>query len=375
MKPTAFLLAALLAAVSIPGISMAAEVSTDPVGVVRLSVPAQTDSRLAIPLIRAAAFTGLVTAVNGNELTLSGAAFTTNQFVKNGTAQPDAYFVRVATGTAAGAWFTITANSATSVTVSPPSSQTLSDSGLVAGTGISKVIISPHWSLKTLFPNGAGVVASTNPFAPLGTLLLFNNPALTGINIPPAITYCYHDGSSGFLAAGWYDIGNLFGGQVGDIPLAPDEQVVVRNQSATLLNLAVTGAIPNTKVGTELLELTKAHDNPVVQPFPVSVSPTQLQLVESGAFKPSKNVFAPDGDLLLQFTVPATGYNQAPSKSYMYYDGSAGFVPAGWYDIGNVFGGAVTNTVLFTPGEALIIRKNAGTEKLVPWSAGLPYSL
>jgi len=351
-----------------------AQVTTAAVGFVNINAAANTDTRISVPLTRSVIFNGQVSAIVGNELTINGASWTAGQFVQNGTIQPDAYYIRVTSGSLTGKWFTINANTATSVTVDPANAQSLQTQGVVAPSGIGAVSIFPFWTLSTLFPSQSGITASTNPFAPNGTLILFNNPNAIGTNVAPSITYLYHDGSSGFLAAGWYDVGNLFGGKVDNAPIAPDEHFVMRN-SGSARTMTITGGVPTTTQSTDILRNTITQDNPVTQPFPVPASPSDLKLFESGAFTASSNVFAPEGDLLLQFDTAATGYNLAPSKTYLYHNGSSGFLAAGWYDVGSLFSGAVTTTKLFVPGEALIIRKASGaTQQLVSWGATLPYT-
>jgi uncharacterized protein (TIGR02597 family) len=107
----------------------------------------------------------------------------------------------------------------------------------------------------------------------------------------------------------------------------------------------------------------------IVQPFPIPVSANELGLIESNAFKVTTNVFAPDGDLLMQFDNSSPGYDRAPSKAYLYHDGSSQILPAGWYNLANVFAGAVSDAKLFNPAEGLVIRKAAGTPQLINWTA------
>lgn len=372
--PSIFSILTATALVGIGSSSTFAQVATPPVGFVSIDIPGSSDARISTPLCQASAFQGVVSGISGNTLTVSNAAFTAGQFVQSLPTQTNVYYVRVVDGASAGKWYTITANDATTLTVDSGSAQTLQDQGLQPGTDIGKFHICPHWSLGSLFPNLEGIVQSAEAFAPEGTLILFNNPDTPGTNIAPSITTMYYDGVSGFAPAGWYPAGNVFTAAVTYSPIAPDEHFTIRNVGGQI-SVTMVGAVPTSKIATELIQRTGAQDNFVTQPFPVPVSPAELKLFESGAFASSANAFAPEGDLLLQFTPGQTGFDLTPPNTYMYYDGVSGFAPAGWYPAGNVFTPAVTSNKIFQPGEALVIRKAAGSDQLFTWTADLPYTI
>jgi hypothetical protein len=63
----------------------------------------------------------------------------------------------------------------------------------------------------------AVVNASTNVFVPGDEVVLFENTG-TGLNRSSVASYFYHDGSSGFLGAGWYQSGSLAASGSVEIP-------------------------------------------------------------------------------------------------------------------------------------------------------------
>jgi uncharacterized protein (TIGR02597 family) len=374
MKPILFLTATICLSAWVEGPALFGQDFSNPVGFVKFESPANTDMRISAPVHRPSVYRGNVTSLSGNVLTLASANFTAGQLIYNGTSQLDHFYVRVASGTAAGAWYSITGHTSDTLTVSPATTLTLSAQGLAATSGIDEILIIPHWTLKTIFPDQAGIVTSPDPFAPSGTFAMMIAPSLTGNDLIPTEVYIYHDGSSGLLDAGWYDVADTSLGTFDNSPLSPDDHLIMRNQSSFMQTHYISGDVPTTKITTNLLRLaTTTNDNHVIQPFPIPLTVEQLSLVENAIFKPSPNLFAPLGDLLLKFPSPPTGIDLAPTRSYMYYDGSMGILPEGWYDIGNLFGGAVGSTLTLEPGEVFVIRRPDGIAQLDPWTLDLPY--
>ncbi|WP_038159870.1 hypothetical protein [Verrucomicrobium sp. BvORR106] len=110
MKPTAFLLAALLAAVSIPGISTAAEVSTGPVGFQSIPIKAGQFNLVGVNFLRPVLTAGALESASGNTLVDDGATFTTVLAGATGL------WVEITNGNGAGASSRVTSFTATSLT-------------------------------------------------------------------------------------------------------------------------------------------------------------------------------------------------------------------------------------------------------------------
>jgi uncharacterized protein (TIGR02597 family) len=78
-----------------------------------------------------------------------------------------------------------------------------------------------------------------------------------------------------------------------------------------------------------------------------------------GDVPPSSDVFNPVAFILLN-DVTQTGIDFAPSKAFIYHDGTQG--PAGWYDVDDLGSGVVGDTV-FSPETYITIRN--GTNQLI----------
>lgn len=361
MKPLSY---AFLAAATACGLASAAETAyTTPVGYTTLGVPANTDTNISIPLQSSAAWAGVSTGISGSTVSVAASSYTAGQYATGG------YMLQVTSGALIGRVFPITANTTDSVTVDPVGASDLQTQGFATGNSF---VIRPFWTLDSLFPSGAGVGASSDPFSP-SSLVLFNDNALTGLNRGATGFFFYYDGSQGG-DAGWYDANDLGAGPQGGKTVKPSDVVTIRNLNGSPLSMTVTGEVPSVASANLVISDTQANDSFAQLPFPVDTSLAQSQLFESGAVSDSSDPFSPT-DIVLTFDSAGTGLNPGASGFYFHYDGSQGG-DAGWYDLNDLGGGVIgTNPVLKT-GSFIIIRKAAGVAlQANTWTAPLPYSL
>lgn len=370
------------------GSATATTVSSDPVGFVTVTVPANSDATFALALDRSPALQTVVSSVTGNVVTVS-ASLTENQYAPTSA---ERYYLRVKstvspTSSIRGMWFDVTANSAGSgnpatstITLDPASAvagpneplPTIQTMGLAAGDA---VIVVPRWTLGTLLINGGGVIPSPDPNSPQGTVRTFNGTA-SGVNLAPEGTFLYHAGELG--PSGWYDADNLGGGVKDALPLLPDTFVIFRNPGPTR-TITIVGAVPTgtsiaTPVGTFVAGQTQ--DNLLINPFPVEISLAEAGL-SPGPVTGSADIFNPT-DIVKVFVEGATGVNVPPGKSYAYYSGptNGGASPNGWYDLDDLGAGLQDNVKVLKPGRGFIVRKAAAPQpSTVNWIAPRPYSL
>lgn len=97
----------------------AASLVSEPVGCVRVVIPSPatgetTRKVLGIPFNRASVFRGIVTSVSGSTIKAGTPAWRTGQFVA------EVHYLKFRTGPNAGRYFTVTANTADTLTVSAP---------------------------------------------------------------------------------------------------------------------------------------------------------------------------------------------------------------------------------------------------------------
>ena len=340
----------LLAIASLSTFSSLSAVETDPVGYLTFSAADAADTKFGLPMEQAAILATSVDSVTSGTVSVSVDA----------SAASYSHYLQFSDGALAGQWFQISASSATSITVA----EDLETLGAAASDAFRVI---PFWTLSTLF--GTDFPVSTNVFSPVAQVL-GNDVTGVGINKAPSTNYAYHDGSSGFVAAGWFNTSNAFGGTVDDQKLAPNTFITIRNQSGSAYSLVLAGAVPTLPLSIGVIaDATQRNDNLVYNPYPADIQLSLSSLID--VVDVSTNVFSPLTEVVVYESF--SGLNPAPSANYAYHDGSSGFVAAGWFNVSNAFGG-IQDTVTIPEGGAFIIRKGAGTNSGY-WTASLPYTL
>lgn len=359
------------------GLSSAQTVTTDPVGFTTMSQLGASDTFVSIPFTRIPAFTGAVSSVSGNQITISGAAFTASppQFVYAAGTQPNHYYALIGPGgtgnTKEGHSYPITSNDATSVTVSPGSDST---SGIVAG---AQILIIPNWTLGTLYPSTDQNVSftpttSTRTFK---TQILIPNYNAPGVNQGFSTVYFFSNNVNGSSNnVGWRVVGNNTAPRDDD-PLLPDGYFVVRNLGGAPTHpVTPAGAVLTKKFATPLMtQASQAQDNSVamIRPIDVSLNNTGLGPAD-GSFVATTSTRAFKDQLLL-YDNTTVALNKSPSKVYFYsnnVNGSSNNV--GWRIVGD-------NTTdrggdIIPAGSAMVIRKAAnGTGGTVFWTNAPTY--
>ena len=325
-------------------------VATDPVGYVTFSAADGVDAKFGIAMEQAPLFISSVDSVTAGVITLP----------VDPSAATNGHYVQFTSGALLGQWFQVSSSDSTTITVA----EDLSALGAVASDSLKVV---PFWTLSTLFAGDFPV--STDPFSAVAQVL-FNDVTATGINLAPNRNYAYHDGSSGFVAPGWFDVNNAFGGVQDDVLVAPNSFITVRNQSGEQYDCVLAGSVPTDVLNISVVaDGSVANDNLVFNPYPAAIqlSTSALATVVAVSTDPFNPV-----DQVIVYGTP-TGLNPAPALNYAYHDGSSGFVAPGWYDVNNAFGGS-QDTVTIPAGGAFLIRKGAGSAD-GNWVAAIPYSL
>jgi uncharacterized protein (TIGR02597 family) len=346
----------LIAAAGLSATSLFAQsVATAPVGAVSITVKAGSDQKIGVPLLRPALFVGAVQSVASGSITSASTVPTLGSETK---------FVKFTTGALAGQWFTVVGATGSTISVS----ENLASLGV---TALDKFEVRPFWTLATLLPNGGGLPVSTNVFDPVSFVLL-NDPEAVGINLSAGSTFYYHDGSSGFLDAGWYNgDGSLT--EANATIISPEVSLTYRNGAGADVNVLNIGDVPASKIATTVVANASGdQDNIIANPYPASITLASSGLASSNAVRASADVFNP-GDQILIFSASSEGLNPSASQTYFYHDGTSGFLDAGWYKGDGTLESA--DTALISHGAALVIRKVGGTASTVNWAPNLPYTL
>lgn len=297
---------------------------TSPVGVLTIPLPAQSDTRVSIPLLRFSRYEGAVQAVNGNVVTVTvSPGWTANQFVRDAAAnRHDTFFALLGPNAGAnapkeGCFYTVTGNGANTLTLD------LNGDDLSTVQPGTRVTLIPYWTLGTAFPAsdaGRAFVASASPSAwatvifPTGveTVNRLGGVARGGPKPPAPLAYYFYAGA-------WRSSQDSSAVAHDDDVLYPDGHFIMRNTAATPLAFRPPGAVLTAKLAVPVP--TPEDENtllncPVGLPRPFDVSLNSLGLVSSGVVQESS------GDSVWVFGQGATGYNQAPVAEYFFSGGA-----------------------------------------------------
>ncbi len=322
-------------------------VTTAPAGFVALPAPGHSDTVLSAPLARPTVYVDTVAAVSGGTVLLAGLpGWTTNQFVR-GADQPETFYLAFSSGAKAGQHFTITANAADTLTLD------LAGDTLDEVREGDAVRIVPYWTFGTLFPNGAGVTATSSHGSRPTEILLFNHAAV-GTNLAPAATYYYFAGTN----PGWRRVGGGLS-TVRDHDIIPNDAFFIfRQNTGAAQRPVVIGSAPEAPIGTVVstLAANTAQDNFLAYAVPQPLSLSQLNLVQSGAFEGTAS-HGVRRDELYVFDNAVVAHNKSPSATYYYFTGPN----PGWRRVGGGLNTVRDDDIVVRPGSGFIVRKAATT--------------
>lgn len=322
--------------------------TTTPVGAINLSPRPNSDTVMSVPLNRPSVFSGAIASISGSVVTISGSpGWSTNEFVYTAGTQSNTYYLSFADGAKQGMFYTISANTANSVTLD------LSGDDIAAIAPGTKVSITPYWTFGTLFPGGAGV-STTSVHGTHQTEILLPDPTAVGINKAPTATYYYYTGTN----PGWRKVGGGLSTVKNDDILYPDSYFIYRQRNSTQNTVQVTGDVQMSAFATPIgnISANVAQDNYIAFPVASSLTLAQTKLYESGAFAGS-SLHGTRVDQLFVFdnSPSATGINKSPTQTYYYYTGTN----PGWRLVGGGLTTVRDNDVVFQPGQGIIIRRGA----------------
>jgi len=352
-RPWPAVLAAFLAGVmSLPAQNFTA--TSYPIGTFTIPLAGGSDNYSSLPLHRTPAIAAAVQSVSESGMTAvitltPPTALSPDQFAYVAGTQPNTYYVQFMSGTKEGLFYTVTANSANTLTVDSNGDTTL-PTQVVTGDLIEVV---PYWTLNTTFPNGQGLYPTTNATIPQ-SLVMLPNQTKPGINLPVAASYYYYTGNGG---PAWRKSGDTSGAQYPDVVLSPDTYFIVRLPLSTAnTTLTLPGDVPMSRlevIVNNLKALTR-QDNAVAMPVPEDITLSTANLypdVIAGSA-----TLAPM-DTLLVFDPKVIKQNKPATAVYFYYTGSLYGGP-GWRKTGNATT-IYNNAPVIAAGQGFIIRRGA----------------
>lgn len=260
----------------------------------------------SMPFTRPPAAQGIITSINGNILEIGPAvSWSSNQWVYSELLQTNTYYAIILSGAQEGDYFTITENGTNTLHLDL-------DGGSIAEIlPGDRVRIIPYWTLGTIFSGGQSVHSSDFDFA-RKTEILLPDIERSGINVSPQETYFYMDYWRRFP-----DIGPDRSDQV----ILPDMFIWVRHRIATATEATAHGRVLHSKFRIPLRRLSSGRqDNQIALPRPSLMSPMELGLRQSGAFRESPFSF-PASDSLLVYRSDTSVLNRAPEETYFFANG------------------------------------------------------
>jgi uncharacterized protein (TIGR02597 family) len=360
-------------------ITVEAQVFSEPVGFNRVTALGSSDTRFSVPFHRPALFQCAVHSVAGAVLTVQGEPlWASSQFLYAQGTQPNTYYVSFTSGSRAGRYYTVTANTAavgnnTATITIDLNGDVIDDPEGVRPGDTFKVI--PYWTLSTLFPGQQGISGATGAAGGgAATKLLFQNLTSAGINLPPIAVYFYYIGTGGF-GPNWRQVGSGTALR-NDTMHLPDSYMSIRQDLVPTHTFVVCGTVPKgtRKYLLGTLSPNTAQDIHMALDVPVEMTLLNSQLYQSGAFKGTDDIDGTTGDLIHFFDDSVATLNKVPAFTYFYYSGSAHGGP-GWRQVSGDPDAIQNDAAVFQPGSGFIIRKQAEavpTTKI--WTVSPPYS-
>jgi uncharacterized protein (TIGR02597 family) len=290
----------------------AASLVSEPVGCVRVVIPAPAEGQttrkvLGIPFNRPSVFRGIVTAVSGATLKAGTPAWTSGQFVS----QP--HYLKLRTGPSAGRYFTITANTADTLTVSAPG---------VSFAEKQAFEIFPAQTLGSLFGTSSVPLRTGTSEASADFVRIHNGTSWESY---------YHTGAQWQLSGGTSS-------QNGKI-LRPEQGILLVTGGTTPVNLALVGSV---SVSPEASAVPGAGVALVANRLPFATTLSALKIQSLSGW--TKGATASVSDNLLSWN--------GSSWNVFYHTG------ARWQLAGSQ---ASQDNAPIAVGEALLIRRRDGS--------------
>lgn len=291
-------------------------------GTYSIECPADSDTYVGISTTREAVFTGKVQSIQSGTTNIVAKGepnWTENQYVYVKGSQNDHYYIKFTSGELEGVWYDIKSNGAYFVEIE------------IGASDLAKIQVNdsfqiiPHWTLGTLFPDGAGftkAVTSTNA-SRLWKYTAWEEG--TGVKTPigynKAYLKSYYFRQSGTRVIGWRDANNL--DSTNDViePGSFFKIVQPANKAATI---TINGVIPFTSTSMEVFMTKDENGNypnqdiyyTVPSATDITLNDLTSTLIESGIFATSKT--AMPNDTISIYMNQTTGKNVAADYACYY---------------------------------------------------------
>ena len=306
------------------------EATTNPVGVIQISAPGNSDTLVSLPLIQPAVFNGVVGSYSGTAVTVSGSPGWTED------AWANSHYAFWRSGELEGHYATIRENMADTLFL-----DTEAEALAVVAAG-DRVSIHPYWTLGTLFPGGEGVNAATSHVM-RDTEIMFQDPNAIGINQAADSIYYYLDGE-------WKMVGGDLNSDYRNAIIVPDGFFIVRHNTGNGTTITFTGEVIMGKIALPILYQDVSEQDNIIG----LQRPIEMTLDESGL---GPNLGPGDALYVWDQSVPQRNRLFTNADKYT-YDGN-------WRK--NDGSQDVGSDQVFLPGFGFVIRKamNTGIDEVI----------
>ena len=325
-------------------VSQAQSVSSTPVGYVTLTINGGGFTALSNPLENAVLYSGTVSSVSGSNITTSF-SMTDNELAGTDFQNNSSYYAQ----TSSGIILDITANDATTITVSA------SDLTGILATNDS-IEIKKYSTISDLLSSDNSVGLQSGGASNSDLVYIMSTDGTGSYT-----TLYYQTDNLGFLGGnGWRSIATGAFTDASNAIIAPDDGVIVKRTPSTDLTHVVTGTVRTAQLNKGL----PAGFSLVSYPFPVETT-----LNDSGIYSATNGYVsggASNSDLVYIITADGS------FTTYYYQTDNLGFLGGnGWRSIAT---GAFTDAgATVIPAGSSILIKHTGTG--LNWEDALPYSL
>jgi len=363
-----FLLASSLLAA---GVTAATPYLTDPVGAIKVEIPARSDMLITLPLHEQPVYRGMVEAGVDNVLTIAselpGELAWADGHWASSEDSPPIYYVLFTSGWLEGFHAAIIGNGSNTLVLDLPAGGL--ETYALADAGIE---IIPYWTLERCFEGRELVSASTSIGGADVATEIHLYDGQPGINKAASRVYFYYSGDD-FGGPGWRMRGAPFTAIQNSTVLGPDTAFVFRNLRDVPVVLETGGAVRMAASNLVLLRQPVANDSRLGLSSAIPLTLSQSALRESDGFRGTNIISGIGGDELLVFDPATGGLNRAADASFYYYTGES-FGGPGWRRKGGGFANIVDDVAVFAPGVGFVVRQS-GSDGSEPafWTFLPPY--
>lgn len=313
------------------------EAKTDPVGFITLTIAGGGSlaspklSLISPTLTRPILYQGLITAISGTTITVSGTPWAVGAY--NGA--NGSHYVEIVSTAVPARSGTMSDITSTPTTNSIVTADNLSVNQAAVG---DTVRIRKDVTIADVFgaTNSAGLLGGEDASL-ADELLIYSATTFT--------SYFYFTGAPPDFPAGWYKVSDF--SPANDTPIAPNEAVVVKRKAAAAVTVTSVGSVKTGNTIFAVLNGLNVLGNASAQGLTLDASNLRGSDDTTGV-KAGEDASLADEVIL---------YNGSSPTSYFYFTGAPPDFPAGWYKTSDF---SPAGSVVIPAGTAFVVKRKGG---------------